>query len=425
MRQYPRRVETFSRAEARRTAIAAQGFSGTARTPESARPSRRRLLRLADDLGVLQLDSVSALVRSHYLPAYSRLGPYSRTTLDHLAWRDRSVVETWAHEAALVPMHREPLLRWRHDVACQEASNPKKWFHRASLETGLIDDVLSHIRDLGALSASDLRHLEEKPRAKGGWWNWSDVKLVCEYLFAIGQVYVAERRGFERRYDLPERVLAPEILATPAPPEDEARRQLLLLAAGSLGIATANDLADYYRMKKTIAAARIAELIEAGSLIEVGVDGWGRSAYVRPDVAVPSRMRARALVSMFDSLVFCRPRAERLFDFPYPIEIYTPEPKRIYGYYVLPFLLGDRIVARVDLRADRAAGVLRVPGAYAEHGARPDAVGPALHEELRLLAHWLELETIEYGDRGDLMEGLRSAEKPGSGPRPSANPPPL
>jgi uncharacterized protein YcaQ len=278
----------------------------------------------------------------------------------------------------------------------------------------LVDAVLNEIRTNGAMAGSELRHLEENAKQPGSWWNWSAVKRVLEYLFATGQLHVAERRAFERRYDLPERVLPGDILNTPTPDEAAARRALLLHAANALGVATVSDLADYFRMLKTIAAARVNELVEEGALVEVGVKGWKAPAYVVPGLQIPRRVTARALLSPFDPIVWDRARALRMYDFHYRIEIYTPAPKRIYGYYVLPFLLGDRIVGRVDLRADRAASVLRVPAAFTEELVDPAAVADDLAEELRLLAHWLELEHIEVGDRGQLAAHLHGAFVSGS-----------
>ncbi|MFL6239849.1 MAG: winged helix-turn-helix domain-containing protein [Actinomycetes bacterium] len=399
-------METLSRAEARRAALAAQRFTGRGRTTASVVPAKRRLLGLVDHLGLLQIDSVSALVRSHYLPAYSRLGSYRRDHLDQLAWRDGKLFEAWAHEASLLPVRFEPLLRWRQSLVLAESQMPGKSFHRATQLPQLIAAVLKEIRERGPLAASELRHLEENPKQPGSWWNWSSVKAVLEFLFATGQVHVAERRAFERRYDVPERVLPPEIVATPTPDEGSARRALLLHAAHALGVATVTDLADYFRMKNAVAAARTSELVEEGALVEVGVQGWDAPAYIVPGFQIPRRVRTRALLSPFDPIVWCRPRALRMYDFHYRIEIYTPEPKRIYGYYVLPFLLGDRIVGRVDLRADRAAGVLRVPAGFAEERVDPVEITPHLADELRLLAHWLDLDHIEVGDRGDLTKPL-------------------
>jgi uncharacterized protein YcaQ len=405
-------VETLSRAEVRRAVLAAQGFSGRGRRIDSPVVSKSRLFRLVDDLGLLQIDSVSALVRSHYLPAYSRLGNYRRTDLDRLAWRDSALFEAWAHEASLLPVRFEPQLRWRQSLIAAEAQMPGKSFHRATQLQPLIDAVMQEIRTHGAKAASELRHLEENPKQPGSWWNWSSVKAVLEYLFATGRLHVAERRAFERRYDLSERVLPPDVLRTPTPDEADARRSLLLHAARALGVATVTDLADYFRMKNAVAAVRVSDLVQDGKLVEVGVEGWDVPAYVVPEVQIPKRVRARALLSPFDPIVWCRPRALRLYDFHYRIEIYTPEPKRVYGYYVLPFLLGDRVVGRVDLRADRAASVLRVPGAFVEDRVKPGEVLPHLVEELRLLAHWLELDRIEIGDRGPLAPALQSAFTP-------------
>jgi uncharacterized protein YcaQ len=405
-------VETLSGAEARRAVLAAQGFTGRNRRAQDPTPAKRRVLSLVDRLGLLQLDSVSAVVRSHYLPAFSRLGAYNRADVDALAWRDHALFEAWAHEASLLPVRFEPLLRWRQSHVAAAAQMPGKSFHHATQLPELIATVVAEIGARGPLAASDLRHLEADPRRGGSWWNWSKVKAVLEYLFATGQVQVADRRGFERRYDLPERVLPADVRRTPTPEEADAHRALLLHAARALGVATVTDLADYFRMKNAVAATRVSDLVEAGALVEVGVEGWGAPAYVVPGLQIPRRVRARSLLSPFDPVVWCRPRAMRLYDYHYRIEIYTPEPKRVFGYYVLPFLLGDRLVGRVDLRADRAASVLRVPGAFVESGTRAAAVAPHLVDELRLLAHWLELDSIEIGDRGELAPALQAAFSP-------------
>ncbi len=361
-------------------ALAAQGLG---RRPATAGP--RRLLALVDRLQLLQIDSVNIVVRSHYLPAFSRLGPYDRAVLDKLAYDQHLLFEAWAHEASLLPVSTEPLLRWRKGVDRSRRPEPPR----------LVEEVRRRIGAEGPLAASDLGG-----PGTGSWWGWSEAKRAVEWLFAGGELMVAgRRRSFERVYDLPERVLPAEVLATPTPPEDEARRALLTAAATALGPATASDLADYFRMRMPGARPRIAELVEDGTLLPVTVEGWSAPAYVRPQTLVPHRIQARALLSPFDPVVWERSRAERLFGFRYRIEIYTPRSKRIHGYYVLPFLLGDQLVARVDVKADRANGRLLVPGVSFEPtmrgGPSPDEVREALARELDLLARWLGLAEVD------------------------------
>jgi len=374
-------MERLRLSQARRMALAAQGFGPR---PPAAGP--RRLLSLVERLQLLQIDSVNILVRSHYLPAFSRLGPYDRTALDQLAYDRHLLFEAWAHEASLLPVATEPLLRWRKEMDRRRRPEPPQ----------LVDEVRRRIAEEGALAASELGG-----PGTGSWWGWSEAKRAVEWLFAGGELMVAgRRRSFERVYDLPERVLPAEVLATPTPPEDEARRALLTAAATALGPATTSDLADYFRMRMPAARPRIAELVEDGALLPVDVEGWSAPAYVRPQALVPHRLRARALLSPFDPIVWERSRAERLFGFRYRIEIYTPRSRRVHGYYVLPFLLGDRLVARVDLKADRTRGRLLVPGVTLEPAARggpsPDEVQDALARELELLAAWLGLHEVGH-----------------------------
>lgn len=407
-RQVPSRVvETLSASEARRVAIAAQGFTG--RRP--ARPGRASVEGMAMRLGVLQIDSVSALVRSHYLPVFSRLGAYDRRHVDDAAYRRRVLFEYWGHEASYLPTEVQPLLRWRMARRERLVAEPP-----SSADDGLVRiardrpeyvrAVLAEVEAHGPLAAGDL----SAPGAgRGPWWGWADGKTALEYLFATGRVAVADRRGFARLYDLTERVLPPDVLAMPTPPEDEARRALVARSAAALGVATVGDLADYYRLKVTPTRAAVRDLVEEGVLRPVRVEGWGEPAYLHARATVPARVTSRALLSMFDSLVWDRRRTERMFGFRYRIEIYTPEHLRVHGYYVLPFLMGDRIPARVDLRADRRTGVLSVPGAFTEPGARPDRVAEALAAEVRRLAGWLGLDEVRVGERGDLAPVLAAA----------------
>jgi uncharacterized protein YcaQ len=403
----PRPVERLTAAQARRTALAAQGLG----RPRPEKPSARHLRATVDRLHLLQIDSVSALVRSHYLPLFSRLGPYDRGLLDKLAWPakgKRDFFETWAHEASLMPVSYEPLLRWRKTRALNHEGiwgGPS----RVALEQPqLVDRLLCRIRDEGPLSASDVTAPRE--RTPGAMWDWSEEKRALEWLFVIGQLHVARRKpSFERTYDLPERVLPAEILNAPTPPEDVARAQLLIHASEALGVATLGDLADYFRMKVPAARPVLAELLAAGELVEVAVAGWQQPGYVRPGLAIPRRLGARALLTPFDPLVWERSRASRLFGFDYRIEIYVPAIKRVYGYYVLPFLLGDDLVARVDLKADRSRGVpiLQVKGAFGEVGIDQEVVAAALAVELADLALWLGLDDVRIEDNGDLAATLR------------------
>jgi uncharacterized protein YcaQ len=405
----PRPVERLTAAQARRTALAAQGF-GRAR-PEV--PTARHLRATVARLHLLQIDSVSALVRSHYLPLFSRLGPYDRTMLDKLAWPakgKREFFETWAHEASLMPVAYEPLLRWRKARALNHEGIWGGPSRVAQQQPALVTRLLNRIRDEGPLSSSDVTAPRE--RTPGAMWDWSEEKRALEWLFATGQVHVARRKpSFERTYDLPERVLPPEILNAPTPPEEEARAQLLIHAAQALGVATLGDLADYFRMKVPVARPVLADLVAGGDLLEVTVAGWPQTAYVRPGLVIPRTLDARALLTPFDPVVWERSRASRLFGFDYRIEIYVPAVKRIYGYYVLPFLLGDDLVARVDLKADRSRGVptLHVKGTFGEEGIDKEFVAAALAVELADMALWLGLEDVLVEDNGDLAAALRSA----------------
>jgi uncharacterized protein YcaQ len=396
----PRRRERLSAAEARHTALAAQGLA--APRPQTP-PGGRQLRALVDRLGVVQIDSVNVLQRAHYLPAFSRLGPYDISALDRLShYAPRRLFEYWGHEASLLPVGLQPLLRWRMERAHADAWGGMRRVQQERPE--LLKRVLEDIRERGPITAGALA-ADEQPRRTGPWWDWSDVKRSVEFLFWSGEVTSARRRGFERLYDVPERVLPRAVLATPTPAVEDAQRELVRIAARACGVAAERDLRDYFRLPVTEARERIAELVEAGELLPVSVEGWRDPAYLHAQARVPRSATATALLAPFDPLVWERSRVERLFGMRYRIEIYVPAPKRVHGYYVLPFLLGDRLVARVDLKADRQAGVLRVQAAHAEPGAPPETA-PALRAELETMAGWLGLGGIAVEPRGDLAAAL-------------------
>ncbi|MGK5111609.1 MULTISPECIES: winged helix-turn-helix domain-containing protein [unclassified Geodermatophilus] len=396
-------VDRLPAALARRMALAAQGF---AEPRPTAVVDGRHLRRTVGRLAVVQIDSVNVLSRSHYLPAFSRLGPYRRAALDDLAGRRREVFEYWAHEASFLPVRLHPYLRWRMAAAEEHAWGSMVRIQRE--RPGYVAEVLDRVREGGPLKAGDLA--EPRPDRPGSMWNWHAGKVALEWLFYTGVLTTRGRTaGFERVYDLTERVLPTAVVQAPTPEPAEAVRELVRTAARALGVATERDLRDYFRLRPAAARAAIAELTEAGELLPVDVAGWGAPAWVHPDARRPRWVRARALLSPFDSLVWERPRVERIFGFRYRLEIYTPAAKRVHGYYVLPFLLGDRLVARVDLKADRQAGVLRVQSAFAEAGVDRAEVAAALAEELALLAGWLELEAVAVAERGDLAADLAAA----------------
>ncbi len=396
-------VERLPAATARRIALAAQGFAEP--RPEGVVGSRQ-LRWLAERLAVIQIDSVNVVSRAHYLPAFSRLGSYPRAALDDLTARRHAVFEYWAHEASFLPVRLQPHLRWR-----MAAAEVHAWNNMVALQRERPDyvaEVLDRVRADGPLKASDID--EPKPDRPGAMWNWHAGKLALEWLFFAGAITATHRTtSFEKVYDLTERVLPAEVLQIPTPDPADAVRELVRTAARALGVATERDLRDYFRLRPEATRAAIAELADAGELRPVEVAGWGAPAWLDAEARRPRWIRARALLSPFDSLIWERPRVERIFDFRYRIEIYTPAAKRVHGYYVLPFLLGDRLVARVDLKADRKAGVLRVQAAYGEEGIERALVAAALGDELRLMADWLELDDVAVVDRGDLAADLRRA----------------
>ena len=395
----------MSLAQARRVALAAQGFLDRSH----AVPTMRTLQRTLERTGVLQVDSVNVLQRAHYMPLYSRMGPYDTDLLRRASeQRPRRIVEYWAHVQAFMPVELWPVMQHRME---DYRAKRGKWGLLAETDevAALEASLLAEIADRGASTARDLD--DGLPRDKDGWgWNWSETRRILDYLFTSGQVAIAGRNSqFEIRYDLPERVIPAAVLAQPVPARAEASRELVRRAARSHGVATAQDLRDYYRMSVADAATAIAELVEEGELLPVSVAGWRRPAYLHRDARVPRRVHARALLSPFDPVVWERTRTESIFGFRYRIEIYVPADKRVHGYYVLPFLLGDRIVARVDLKADRSfdagAGRLIVKSAYAEAGA-PAQTADELAVELLRLAAWLGLSGVEVEPRGDLAPAL-------------------
>ncbi len=386
----PRPRDRIGAAQARRIALSACGF-GERRTES---PSGRHLSRVTQRLGLVQIDSVNVLARAHLVPFFSRLGPYDPTLLDRLAYggRRRQLFEYWGHEASLIRVELQPCLRWRMERARAGQGIYGGLAKLRAEQPVFIDAALEEVRRRGPLAARDLA---EGGTGKGSWWGWSDGKRALEWLFWAGLLTTKTRRpGFDRVYDLPERVLPPEIAAAPTPSPADAQRELVRVASRALGIATERDLRDYFRLSPEDARAAIASLVENGDLLPVDVEGWRNPAYLDPDARFPRRVEAAALVSPFDPLVWERSRAERLFGFRYRLEIYTPAPKREHGYYVLPFLLRDRIAARLDLKADRQSGQLLVLSLHLEPGADPDEVRPALDRELAEMARWLGLTEV-------------------------------
>jgi uncharacterized protein YcaQ len=390
--------------EVRRIALAAQGFAA----PRPTAPvTKRQLLKTIDRLGVVQIDSVNVVSRTHYLPAFSRLGAYPRAMLEELAWGTRRpLFEYWAHEASLLPLSAQSLLRWRMQDAHDGVGTWKGVARFLRERREFVDKVLDEFATRGPMSASEL---EMGQKGQGGWWGWSEAKRAVECLFWTGELTTATRRGtFERVYGLPEKVLPRAVLETPTPTREDAHRELYRIAGRAMGVATAKDLRDYFRMPVEGAKARLAELVEEGSLVPVTVKGWREQAYLDPAAKRPRRIDAAALLSPFDNLIWFRERTERMFAVRYRIEIYTPAAKRTHGYYVLPFLEGDALTARVDLKSDRKAGVLIVQASHAEPWAS-EATPVRLAEELKLMAGWLGLEGVRVEQRGDLAAALAEA----------------
>ena len=392
-------MTSLSLDEARRLAISAQGL---ARPRPSGRVDRRHLRRMIDDVGVIQIDSVNVLARSHELVLFARLGPHRRDLLTD-AVADGEIYEYWVHEASFVPAHHHHLHRWRTTL-----EHPWKRVRQiATRRPELITDLERRVLQTGPVTA---RQVTERQGPKGTWWDWDDPKAALEWLFWHGRISATrDPRDFSRRYDAPERVIDTAGIATTMPPLDTVRRELVMLAARHHGIATLADLADYHRQRPRDIHPTVEALVRSGTLATVEVDTWDRDAYMLADTSIPRRVTARALLSPFDPLIWCRPRVERLFGFHYRLEFYTPAARRRFGYFVMPFLLDDQLVARVDLRADRSQGRLVVAGVFAEDRIDHRRVGSELAAELVELARWLDLTDIEVGDRGTLHTALRDA----------------
>ncbi len=381
--------------DARRVALAAQGFGREFRGSDGV-----RLASLLNDVGVLQIDSVNVLVRSQELPIFARLGPHDRSVVAR-AVSTGKMFEYWVHEASLAPVELHPFMRWK-------MAKPHPWFgdYYSSNKT-LVERLYRKVRDDGPVKAADVSTRVGK---KGTWWDWDDAKRALEYLFFAGRVTTHARDSdFARVYDLPERVLPRHVLAAPTPTEFESRRELLRRAASHLGVATFADLADYHRQTPRDAKDALRSLIEDGELRSARVEGWTETAFVPKRLKVPEPIDDCALLSPFDSLVWNRDRNERLFGFHYRIEIYTPKSKRRFGYYVLPVLCGERLVGRLDLKADRHASTLRVQAAYTERGVRASSVAVPIATRLREMAEWLNLERVAVARRGPLSALLGSS----------------
>lgn len=398
--------QSLSIEEARRIALAAQQFGCPVAGPRGV----HGIGALVRKLGVLQIDSVNVLVRSHYLPVFSRLGAYAQDLLDRAAYDDRRRVlfEYWGHEASLLPLELYPLLRWRMDRARRGEGTWGRLKRYATEHQSLVTAALTQIREHGALGASEL---EAAGKSSGGWWGWSQGKEILEWLFWTGEVTTARRRNFERLYDLTERVLPASVVFAPTPSKEAAQRALMTIAARALGVATLRDLRDYFRLPTADAALRLLELVEEGELTPVAVAGWEQQAYLSKGARCPRSVTASALLSPFDSLIWERQRTERLFNFNYRLEIYTPASKRQHGYYVLPFLLGEELVGRVDLKSDRKRSRLQVRGGSVESGVDAKRVVEPLAVQLQALAEWLGLEKFEVvSRRGELMKLLRQCK---------------
>ncbi|NOW44042.1 hypothetical protein FHW96_000169 [Novosphingobium sp. SG751A] len=375
--------------DAKRIALAAQGFGGR----QYERPAAGQMRRVLDRLGLFQIDSVNVLTRAHYLPAFSRLGPYDRADLEQAAWgarRHRRMFEYWAHEASLLPLDLHPLLRWRMARAERGEIGYPALRRFATERRQEAQCVLDRIAAEGPLTAADF----ENGASKSGWWEWSQTKHALEWLFWSGQITTSTRRGsFARVYDLPERVLPQKILALPTPDAATAQQELIARSALALGVATLADLRDYYRLKPDEADHAIAAQVDAGLLVPVRVEGWTQKAWMHRDARAPRKITGAALLAPFDPLIWERGRAERLFGFRYRIEIYVPQEKRAHGYYVLPFLMDEALVARVDLKADRAAGLLLAHRITLEPNAQAETMA-RLRAELERMASWLGLAGV-------------------------------
>jgi len=389
---------TLRVADARRIALASQGFTD----PRSKSVTSRQFRRVMDRMSVLQLDSVNVLCRSHYLPVLARLGPYDRSKLDDYLYHSGEHFEYVGHEASITSQDNQPLLRHRMKLS--------RWRRSTEVESeipGYHQKVLDEVAERGAVSVKDLSDPGERT---GPWWGQSNGKVALEWLYVSGRLSIRERTSmFVTVYDLAERVIRPEVLAQPDVADDDAMKALLMLGAKSHGVGTHRDIADYYRLNIPKSRPLMSELVGDGLLKEVIVEGWADKAYLHPEAVKPRSVDGRALLSPFDPVVWFRPRAERLFGFSYRIEIYVPEPKRVYGYYVLPFLVDGELVGRVDLKADRKAGVLRARGIYAEDDVDKRRVAQELALSLEEMASWLGLSDVAAEKKGNLASLVRQA----------------
>ncbi len=402
---------------ARRLALASLGF-GAARP---ARAGAAHVRATAERLSAIQIDSVNVLARAHYLPTYSRYGPYPTSALDALAHGRRELFEYWGHAACFLPIDLYPLMRWRMENQCAA------WAGVSAKTKRFMQAVHDEVVERGPMSASEL---SMGGKSTGPWWGWSEGKQAIELLFAQGRVAVAGRRNFERLYDIPERVIPHAVLRADGIAPSEAKKGLILRAARAMGVGTAKDIAQYFhidawwdrlsvngRRAPGNTGALFDELVEEGRLKRVRVDGWKQPALVVAGARIPKSIDVRAIVSPFDPLLWERKWTKAVFGFDYQIEIYVPGPKRIYGYYVLPFLLGDRFAARVDLKADRKTSTLLVHAAYVERGFDAGRVADAVAEELRSMATWLSLDSFALGRKGNLAPALKRALRGTRAPR--------
>ena len=396
----PRSSAALSAAQARRVALAAQGFG----RPRPSTIGTRQLNTLVQRLGLLQLDSVNVFERSHYLPVFARLGDYDKADLDRLTFSRKSAyTEYWAHEAAIIPIENWPLFRWRMEARRERWYGQKDSWVRDN--AAMLDWLRAELRDKGPIAASEIEH--DSGKGEGGWWGWSSVKLGLEYLFGWGEVVSAGRTRFERTYALAEQRLPASVLDQRVT-ETDAVRRLMALSAQAHGVGTLRDLADYYRIKQAPAALALKDLVDAGDVVPVTVEGWKQPGYLHREARIPRTMNAGALLSPFDPVVWERARAERMFDFHYRIEIYTPEPKRVFGYYSLPILIDDALVGRIDLKNDRQNRVLRVQSAWREAHA-PAGIEERIVPLLENTRAWQGLDSVEFTGRGDLSPALNAA----------------
>ncbi len=393
-------LRTIPLDRARRIALGAQGFADAKPTGAA---NVRHFRRAMDRMTILQVDSVNVICRSHFLPMFARLGSYDRDKLDHWLWQSRENFEYFNHVASLTSVEHQPNIRfrmhhprWVKGLADFEREKP-----------GYVESVLTEIDERGGLSVGDL---DDPGGRTGPWWGYSKGKIALEYLYLTGQLMISNRdKNFKLVYDTPNEVLPIEIAQQPTPTPEDSFKALLMLGAKSHGIGTATDLADYFRLKMPQARPALKQLVADGELEMVQVEGWTEPAYLHPEAKTPRSISASTFLTPFDPVCWFRPRAERLFDFHYRIEIYVPEPKRVYGYYVLPFLHGDRLVGRADIKADRQAGMLLAKGVFGEAGADPDVVAPAMAKNLAEMAEWLGLDGVEVGKKGDLAGAVAEA----------------